>query len=543
MILNDVLIQDLDFIQPFVAQKTGDISYGLSSYGYDVRLAEDIRMCDAELTTSLDPKSPHLNSAFWPLTPERQGTILLPPHSFSLAHTVETISMPPDVFALCVGKSTYARCFSGDTRVALVDGSAPTFVELIERAEAGEQFWGYSTDSSGIIQVSELVAPRLVGYEPTLEVELDDGAVVRCTPDHKFMLKSGEFVQAQTLSPGDSLMPLYRTVARGYEGVYQPAEGRVYSTHWLADLWNVRHGVYPEKTPAHRHHKSGDKRDNRPCNIERLSPAAHIRGHNASYYGASFDPQAHGEKVAAAYNALSSDADWVMKYRSAQAKKATRLWSAPELEDARQKLRDFRSSWWTDDRRQAAAARMHTRYANPHERAAQGERQKAAWGKSPPERRAAQAELLRALRTRSDVTEESYHAALEAAGSRRGAARLLGCDRSVFRRFENHKVSRVSVCRGEEPVYCLTAPEFGNFALNAGVFVHNCGLVVNTTPIEPGWSGQITLELSNTTPVPIRVYPGEGIAQLVFFRGQHPRRPYGTGKYQDQEGIVFPRVG
>lgn len=62
------------------------------------------------------------------------------------------------------------------------------------------------------------------------------------------------------------------------------------------------------------------------------------------------------------------------------------------------------------------------------------------------------------------------------------------------------------------------------------------GLVLNTTPLEPGWEGHVTLEMSNTNRVPVRVHPGEGIAQLIFFYGPVPEVTYDArgGKYQNQ---------
>ena len=71
------------------------------------------------------------------------------------------------------------------------------------------------------------------------------------------------------------------------------------------------------------------------------------------------------------------------------------------------------------------------------------------------------------------------------------------------------------------------------------------GLFVNTTPLEPGWRGRLVLELANLTPLPIRVYAGEGIAQLLMMHcDQRPSVTYAdrNGKYQDQRGIVTARV-
>ena len=71
-----------------------------------------------------------------------------------------------------------------------------------------------------------------------------------------------------------------------------------------------------------------------------------------------------------------------------------------------------------------------------------------------------------------------------------------------------------------------------------------CGIICNTTPLEPGWKGHITLEFSNTTPLPAKMYSREGVAQLLFYRGERPDVTYADrgGKYQGQTGINLPRA-
>jgi dCTP deaminase len=72
-----------------------------------------------------------------------------------------------------------------------------------------------------------------------------------------------------------------------------------------------------------------------------------------------------------------------------------------------------------------------------------------------------------------------------------------------------------------------------------------CGIIVNVTPIEPQWQGKITLEISNTTPLPARIYANEGIAQLIFLKGERTCSvSYAdkNGKYQNQRGLTLPRV-
>lgn len=71
-----------------------------------------------------------------------------------------------------------------------------------------------------------------------------------------------------------------------------------------------------------------------------------------------------------------------------------------------------------------------------------------------------------------------------------------------------------------------------------------CGIHVNVTPLEAGWRGQVTVEISNATRLPVKVYPGEGIMQVLFFEGEDPWVSYADrkGKYQDQEGITLARM-
>jgi len=300
---------------------------------------------------------------------------------------------------LIVHNSTYARCFRGDTRVALVDGTAPTLEDMAKRADLGEIFWGYSIGENGRLIVSLLDAPRFIGRDTLLGVELDDGAIIRTTPDHLFMKRDGRMVEAHKLRPNDALMPLYRDLFRGYEEVYQPVDGFLYATHRLADEWNLRHGIYPETPGTHR----------------------------------------------------------------VQAHRATEFWRESRYE-GRSVFRRFPDA----------------------------------------------------------------------------IARFRGTPA-----YRNHKVAAIRELPGDHDVYCLTVPEAGNFALEAGVFVHNCGIIVNVTPLEPEWEGHVTLEFSNTTPLPAKIYANEGVAQMLFFESDEIcETSYADrgGKYQGQRGVTLPKT-
>ncbi len=72
-----------------------------------------------------------------------------------------------------------------------------------------------------------------------------------------------------------------------------------------------------------------------------------------------------------------------------------------------------------------------------------------------------------------------------------------------------------------------------------------CGIIVNVTPFEPEWEGYVTLEISNTTPLPAKIYANEGLAQVLFFQSDEPcERSYADkkGKYQGQRGVTLPKI-
>ncbi len=72
-----------------------------------------------------------------------------------------------------------------------------------------------------------------------------------------------------------------------------------------------------------------------------------------------------------------------------------------------------------------------------------------------------------------------------------------------------------------------------------------CGIIVNVTPFEPEWEGYVTLEISNTTPLPAKIYANEGLCQIIFFQSDEAcETSYADrkGKYQGQQGIVLPKL-
>src|ERR1700735_4265420 len=144
-VLPDWMIQRDVKIVPFASgqHRPGVISYGVTSYGYDMRVDRHFKVFTNVWGSTVDPKHSDPKS----FVDVEADFCIIPPNSFALAETVEYIEVPRDILCVCVGKSTYARCFSGKPSLALADGSTATFEELTERAAKREAFLGYSLDA------------------------------------------------------------------------------------------------------------------------------------------------------------------------------------------------------------------------------------------------------------------------------------------------------------------------------------------------------------------------------------------------------------
>jgi len=528
------------------------VSYGTSSYGYDVRCADEFKIFTNINSTIVDPKN-FDEKSFVDL---KAPVCIIPPNSFALARTVEYFRIPRSILTICLGKSTFARCFSGNTRVALVDGTAPTLEEMARRHDSGEMCWGYSIGENGRIIVTLLDAPRFIARDALVEIELDSGERIEATPDHQFIRRDGRRVTAGELRAGDALMPLYRQLRRGYESIYQPVNGHFDATHRLADEWNVCNGVYAASPGTHRHPIDFDRRNNRPTNLTRLGASAHIRLHNIENHGADFDPHEHAMAIRQALARRAMDPAWREQYSRAQSQRAESFWKEERYAAIRAQLVAARRIP-SEATRELHRVAMQQRYSDPAERERQSLLSRQAWQRDDGDRRERQAEVARQIRLRTEIDEEAVRTALGTTGSIRGAARYLNCDRAVFQRFpeviaafagrrsRNHKVVAVRERPGEHDTFCLTVPETGNFALQAGVFVRNCGIIVNVTPLEPEWEGHVTLEFSNSTPLPAKIYANEGVAQMLFLESDEVcETSYKDrgGKYQGQKGVTLPKT-
>jgi DNA gyrase subunit B len=182
-------------------------------------------------------------------------------------------------------------CFAGETQVALADGRNLSFKEIVAEQAQGKEHFCYTIRRDGSIGVERILHPRITKTQAeVVRVTLDNGEVIICTPDHRFMLRDRSYKAASDLLPADALMPLYRKVSGihepgitidGYEMTWDPRSDSWLFTHLLADWYNRWQGIYTEADGAHCHHIDFNKRNNNPTNLQRLPADEHLALHRA----------------------------------------------------------------------------------------------------------------------------------------------------------------------------------------------------------------------------------------------------------------------
>lgn len=137
-------------------------------------------------------------------------------------------------------------CFAAETRVALADGRCLSFLELIAEQKQGKEHFGYTIRPDGTIGIERLLNVRKTKTKAeVIKVTLDNGEVIICTPDHRFMLRNGDYKQAQDLNENDSLMPFYRSKVFGTAAV-QSSNHRIVSKEAVSEKVDV----YDLEVPA-----------------------------------------------------------------------------------------------------------------------------------------------------------------------------------------------------------------------------------------------------------------------------------------------------
>ncbi len=423
------MARDHGMIEPFepgqVKSRNGErlVSFGTSSYGYDIRCSNEFKIFTNINSAIVDPKNFDANS----FVDFRGDVCIIPPNSFALARTVEYFRIPRNILTICLGK-----CVTGDTRVLDADSGAyiPIAAWTSKRRTAALAPGGWQRAS-----VSALAAH---GVKPVWRLVTETGMALTATAQHPFLTPKG-YVALSDLAVGDRLAAAGAVPFFGRERLGAPERlGR-----WV--------------------------RDQALCG------------------GAAEVPPA-------VFRAVRSD---VARFVAAV------LGEACEIQGPRALLEDVRhlAMRLGHASRMTGAATVVRLYAVPSADACRGAL--CVNGNTGPDG------------TGSIVWDRI--AAITAAGT--------------------------------APVYDIEVPGLHNFLAN-GLVVHNstyarCGIIVNVTPFEPEWEGHVTLEFSNTSPLPAKIYANEGVAQVIFFEADEPcevsYKDRG-GKYQGQQGVTLPKT-
>lgn len=418
-------------------------------------------------------------------------------------------------------------CFVGNTKVQLLNGEVKTFKQLVKDHEKGLVHYGYAHDNStGKLKVVKFVEPRLVKHVTDLvEVTLDNGQSVKCTLSHPWKLRSGQYVRADQLQPGDSLMPHYERFKNGRRQVWHPscnpAEGNINASNYSKNNdyrgtasvgeWQYVYRLSADCTKAlstkidklwkkgiksNVHHTDFDIWDDRPTNLEVLSETEHRALHlensetvlrHRKNFGRlhqtrmKTDPEYY-ERMREVQQRRSRSF-WQgkdsKKHKAAASERTARLMQNPELRaQISVSVKAQITPEWRENRSKAQS-KINARPGFQKQRVGrmkEGYRQK----------------FLAYCTTLSELTEVEYNKQLPK------YLKLLGRQKfflfsfwkknfDTFAQFKkavaaykeetpyNHKVVGVRFikCSKPVPVYDATVPKYHNYALACGVYVHN----------------------------------------------------------------------
>lgn len=365
-----------------------------------------------------------------------------------------------------------AGCFTGDTKVKLLDGRPLSFEELVDEFGDGKPFHVYSVGNNGKITVGKAHNPRITKTVTELvEIELDNGEKIRSTADHPYMLRDGEYCKAADLTQGTSLMPLYASIKdmdgmTGYEVFYDPILGRERLTHRMVGEYLYSDIGYTGERGGNGviHHVDHNKTNNAPTNLEWCQ--------NQAVHLATYHP------------------DEIMKNRTSPEVEARRIenWNKYyDEEGGREKQAEIMRTNFNNNREKIIAAIRETGKRT-------GKANITKYNKSEKHREIARRNgkitIFKAIeaRARRDVTVEVVAEKILSGMEPKDIAKEFKCSVDIVRKRaviarnlgillpkkKNHKVVSVRVISCEPtPVYDITVDDHHNFALSAGVFVHN----------------------------------------------------------------------
>jgi DNA gyrase subunit B len=237
-------------------------------------------------------------------------------------------------------------CFSGETEVALADGRNLSFKELINEDKQGKKNYCYTIKQDGSIGIGRITNPRKTkSNSDVVKVVLDSGEEIICTPNHKFMQRTGEYIEAGNLTHEISIMPLNRKLSKiegritikDYEMVFDTKTNKWIFTHVLADKYNLETKKYSGLSGEYKHHVDFNKFNNSPENIVRLTKEAHLKIHAEMLTKTLLRDDVKKKSIAAhkepSYKKKISELMSAPKMRKLLSERAKKQWENAEYKD------------------------------------------------------------------------------------------------------------------------------------------------------------------------------------------------------------------
>lgn len=393
-------------------------------------------------------------------------------------------------------------CFTGDVKIKMLDGTYISFEDLAKSEK--KQFWVYSCKSDGEIVPALATNCRITNYITELiEVTLDNDHVIKCTPEHPFMLRNGEYKYAKDLTDKDSLMPLHYFTYRGknkslhgYEMIRDNKKNKVMFTHTMVSNFFGLFASFVNKTIIH--HYDINKRNNTPNNLKLMTIADHTRLHaflsglgkkniekRIESFKKSFwtnpknierKKRKESEKIEAQERGIKNKDKFREIQQSEEGRKRSSAW-----------IKILNKTYWTKEK--------HTQ----KDISAFKQSVRALWQKQDNEAYEKIKPYLPYIFTHTQAMRlfgngyktwlrrfEKYD--IDTVSNFRRVAELydmgilklenIGLTKGTYKKYLktfNHKIKSIKIIKAEKPipVYDIEVPIYDNFALEAGVFVHN----------------------------------------------------------------------
>lgn len=503
-------------IEPFVEGqvRAGVISYGLSSYGYDIRVADEFKIftsATGELTV-VDPKQFDQKG----FVDFRGDVCIIPPNSFALARTVEHFRIPRDVLCICMGKSTYARCglvlnvtplepcYSEDTQILTDHGW-----KYLRDVEIGTNVLGMR--ENGHAEWQPVERKQVYPYDGEL-LHFDGKSIdLLVTPEHKVLVRKRIIERGNTAG---YFTPWHTIEAKDVHGKYNFEMSRrvVWDGTDVGDTIEVKGMRFPTDPFLEF---LGMYLGDGSCNYNKGGYIVKL----AAFKGRELEIGADIlGKLGVKYSRIDSGYQFFSK----------------TIYELFQPLGHAHEKYIPEWVKNLPPHRLeHLLYGLMN---SDGNNETETY-------------TTTSARLADDIQEVIFKAGYGAVVRNCGLGEAHEFNGQVIR--SNHPVYKIRISRSQlDPktlpqthklvayqglVYDVTVPGHLIFVRRNGkaVWSGNC------------WEGYVTLEISNTTPLPAKIYANEGIGQVLFFQSDEPcevsyadRR----GKYQGQQGVTPPKL-